>query len=103
MSQGSELLRMLEPAVRPVALPGAGAPRPQNQPFEARPFEALLREAGVNADADASAPEPAPSGPDPLAALNGIQAVGNASLRSLIHQTGPTSNPLPDDPQGAKP
>jgi hypothetical protein len=89
MGQGVDLLRLLEPAVRPGGLPGvAKAPVP---PIEERSFEALLEEARQDpASAEGQAPaadeSTAPSVPKamPLAPLGQIDRIENRSLRDLI-------------------
>jgi hypothetical protein len=91
MSQGVDLLRLLEPAVRPGGLPGAAkAPTP---PMEQRDFEALLAEAqqdqaGAASEAPASddggAAHAAAPKAAPLAPLGQIDRIENRSLRALI-------------------
>lgn len=114
MSNSLDLLRMLEPAVRPG---GAGAPAgaPQRVPFEEQSFESLLQEmqgvsgergttpgmagtAGIRgADESLSAePDETTGGAGTprvnlLSPLSDLDAISNASLRDLItrnHQTG---------------
>jgi len=91
MGQGVDLLRLLEPAVRPGGLPGAAkAPTP---PLEQRDFEALLAEARQDpgpaaaaapaADDAAAAPAATPKAA-PLAPLGQIDRIENRSLRALI-------------------
>ncbi|MEX0885284.1 MAG: hypothetical protein WD009_02490 [Phycisphaeraceae bacterium] len=91
------LLRMLEPAVRPVGTPAPS--RPAVPPIEQQDFAALLAEAG----AGASVEDDAPAGPaeadappaaakrstGPLAALSGIDAIDNVSLRGLAERPRP--------------
>ena len=80
MSEGADLLRMLEPAVRPVGS-GATAARPSQAPFEGKSFETLLQEVQTAADSDDQAHAPRPHVIDSLAQIG---AVENASLRNLI-------------------
>jgi hypothetical protein len=90
------LLRMLEPAVRPVATPGVAAPRPQSAPFEAQNFDALLEEARAMEPAvmDSKVIDSPPVEAEKTVALNmlrplsDIDAIANASLRNLIQQAG---------------
>lgn len=85
MSNSGDLLRMLEPAVRPVATPGNGAtPRPTA--FESQSFEQLLDTAQQTQEPVNPATEPnEPPASDPLASLSRIDAVNNASLRRILH------------------
>jgi len=82
MNEGAALLRMLEPAVRPVPT-GGGAPAASKAPFEQQSFESLLAaaEADGGGPADAAEPNRPPPPPSPLSGLNRIE---NASLRELI-------------------
>jgi len=105
LSDSAMLLRMLEPAVRPVG-PTAGAPaRPTAQPFEHRSFESLLSEAhekkgispfnqekglipfnqlpGQDAQAGPGVAE-ATSRTDTLGPLRGLNTVENATLRQIM-------------------
>lgn len=88
MSNSGDLLRMLEPAVRPVATPASGAASSaSNTPatFESQTFEQLLGVAQQTQDAMNPAVEAnESSAPDPLAALSRIDSVSNASLRSML-------------------
>ena len=92
MSNGAELLRMLEPAVRPVAQPTSGVKPQPDASFENKSFEALLRDAAADNPSDAPgvpSAEPADSQqppPTPLGPLSDLSAVSNASLRQLIAQ-----------------
>lgn len=77
------LLRMLEPAVRPVQ---GGAATTRQAPIEERSFDSLLAEArGIEDDADG------PDGhggqkaePNMLGPLAQFDAIDNASLRDLV-------------------
>ena len=95
-SAAFNLLRLLEPAVRPGNLPASA--KPANTPIEQRSFESLLEEAqslNVPSPAEpaladltempAEGGEPAvkiPAGP--LAQLGQIDRIDNPSLRRLI-------------------
>lgn len=90
MSGGADLLRMLEPAVRPAkATPCAAAPRQPVAPIEARSFDSLLQEArqmnvdeADNIDAAGGAKAPVQAGP--LGVLVGVDAIENDALRRLL-------------------
>lgn len=103
-ASSSQLLKMLEPALRPVAAPAAaeGVLRPS---FENTSFEMLLQEAraletgpidqaGALGDphhaAEAQGVGPA-STAGPLAALATIDRIENAALRRLLAQAADTS------------
>jgi hypothetical protein len=101
MTSSADLLRMLEPAVRPVSVPGAENARPGSVPLEQRSFESLLSDAagakasgtsGASGGAGASggsagaaqlSPQPAPQHP-----LAGIDRIENSALRDLIAARG---------------
>jgi len=97
MSDSAQLLRMLEPAVRPVDPRGAGKARPSAQPFESRSFESLLGEAqrtdaqanhagpGQDASAEQAVAEATPKD-TALGPLAGLGTIENATLRQLIAQ-----------------
>ena len=87
MSNSGDLLRMLEPTVRPVASPGTGAAsQPAPTTFESQSFEQLLDIAQQAQDPmNPTAETPESSAPDPLASLSRIDAVSNASLRRILH------------------
>ena len=94
MGREIDLLRMLEPAVRPGAVPGMAQPAAREQPIEERSFDSLLEEArSLNVS---SAPEPeahTPAGTKkagPLAELAGLDRIENAALRTLL--TRPAGN-----------
>ncbi|MEM1211526.1 MAG: hypothetical protein AAGI68_04430 [Planctomycetota bacterium] len=108
MSDPGQLLRMLEPAVRPVSLPTTGSPpKPANTPFESQSFDQLLQQATNPSTADKPAatasPDPAttadPPQPVPVSTfqpLSGIDRIENQSLRNLIAQ------PAADPPKPAR-
>lgn len=80
-SNSVNLLRMLEPAVRPVQ---GGAASPARSPVEDQSFEALLAEArGGAGEAGIDAAEK-PRGGDVLTPLAGISNIENASLRAMV-------------------
>ena len=98
MSNGGDLLRMLMPAVRPVPTDGV---RPAKQPIESQSFDALLREANQTELSPRTQTDPkvptdpvsptdptqlvAPTAkPDTLAALSGLDAIHNASIRRIV-------------------
>ncbi|NBC11130.1 MAG: hypothetical protein GVY24_05255 [Planctomycetes bacterium] len=97
MSDSAQLLRMLEPAVRPVPQRGADKPRATAEPFESRSFESLLGEAqrtngegrhvgpGQDASADQAVAEATPKD-TALGPLTGLGTIENATLRQLIAQ-----------------
>ncbi len=100
MASATDLLRLLEPTVRPAGLPGA-ATLPTSAAESGRSFEALLAEKTA-VPGSASAPAtPLPGTPvaedlphsanavggnlaTPLAALAGIDRVENPALRSIL-------------------
>jgi len=92
MTDSAALLRLLEPAVRPV--PTAPAGRVAQAPIEQRSFEALLDEAKsiqVTQGSDeetAAQPMDATSPTNPLRALGSCGAIENASLRGLMGSSG---------------
>lgn len=98
MSDSAQLLRMLEPAVRPVDVSRGGASRPGAEPFESRSFEALLGEARDGGGMDATGPrQDAAAGEkvaeatgkvDALGPLSGLGTIENATLRQLMAQHG---------------
>ena len=89
MSSGVDLLRLLEPAVRPGGLPGpATAP---SQPIETRSFDSILEEVKSAGDANSTtnpiakstdATEAKPF--DPLQALARVDLIDNATLLKLF-------------------
>jgi hypothetical protein len=89
VADSASLLRLLEPAVRPVALPPGRTITPGKLPLEDQSFDALLQQATHLADADpaeTSTHAPTDSRPNPnlLAPLSQIQSISNASLRQLV-------------------
>jgi len=92
MASGVELLRMLEPAVRPGQVPSAA--RPVSQPIESRPFDQLLDEAQEITSAEPIDPEVAGNvevttqPTRDLLPLGRVELIENASLRQLMAQTG---------------
>ena len=81
MGHEAQLLRMLEPAVRPGNLPAPA--RVPTLPVEQRDFESLLQEAAAAGEAGAaeSVTEVAAG---PLAALADVGRIENPSLRELL-------------------
>ena len=83
MNTGVELLRMLEPAVRPGGLPGPQ--RTGQTPIETRSFESLLEEAR---SATTPVGDEETTGKkavnDPLRALSRVDLIDNAALLRII-------------------
>ncbi len=102
MTQSGDLLRLLEPAVRPVSpvKPAAGptgAPAGE-LPFEAQDFDSLLASA-QQADLSPDAAEPAAEAaqakqPGPLDALADFGRIENPGLRELLGKQRETHDPL---------
>jgi len=95
MGQSEDLLRLLEPAVRPGNLPATA--RAGQPPIEQRSFEALLQEAqqgepaSLRESVTTSAPAESARHPNTGAIftqLAGVDRIENASLRTLVG--GPT-------------
>ena len=86
MTNGADLLRMLEPAVRPVSVPGAPPARPGAAPVEQRGFESLLSDAAASGGSGGSGAPAAAAAPPPAARhpLAGIDRIENGALRQLI-------------------
>ncbi|MEM1109910.1 MAG: hypothetical protein AAGH99_14595 [Planctomycetota bacterium] len=95
MSQGADLLRLLEPTVRPVSpvkptsAPAKGAAG--ELPFEAQDFDTLLasaREGTLTPDASAEPQNTGdqPQSPGPLDALADFGRIENPGLRELLAQ-----------------
>lgn len=91
MGREADLLRMLEPVVRPAGVHGhasRGTP-----PIEGRDFESLLAEAAAGRKAEADETDrsasPAAKPPDPLQSLSGVDHIDNASLRAMIGRSEP--------------
>jgi hypothetical protein len=104
VGNGADLLRMLEPAIRPTHAPAAGSTsQAPKLPIENRSFESLLEEArqmNLTAEGGATGPEsaataatdaprsPAPAAPktsDLLAPLRQVDRIENSSLRAVIN------------------
>jgi hypothetical protein len=95
MGREADLLRMLEPVVRPGGLPQAS--RAKAPPIEGRDFESLLAEAAAERTAepdetDATSRSAAKS-PDPLQGLTGVDRIENATLRALISDAASSTGP----------
>ena len=94
--QGADLLRLLEPAVRPVSAPEGGRRATGNAPFEHQDFDDLLASARQGFDAepfndDLDDPSPsaeAKSPAGPLAELAAFSRIENPSLRNLLAAAG---------------
>jgi hypothetical protein len=83
MANEIELLRRLEPAVRPGNLPAPH--REAAQPFESRSFESILDEARAMSDDDIEQDNVAkPTG----GLLSGLDRIENASLHELMARRG---------------
>ena len=83
MSNAIELLRMLEPAVRPGGIPGPA--RTGSEPIESRSFDSLLEEAKAAATSGESLEKAnTPPTADPLKSLAGVDLIDNAALLRLI-------------------
>lgn len=86
-SNAVDLLRMLEPAVRPTSAGRVGASTDGRLPIELRSFDELLNQAQSAAEvggaAEAGAVEP-PTKADPLASLSGPGSIESASLLGLM-------------------
>lgn len=103
MASGAELLRMLEPAVRPGNLPALQ--RPAAQPLEARSFDELLSEARASASneatmaggADESATVKDETNADALKRdlvrqLAQFDRIDNAALRDIVERAAGEAN-----------
>ena len=101
MSNSLDLLRMLEPPVRP-GQSGGPARSTQRLPIEQQSFDALLREVQsdsgegelLSAEADESAGGAGKPSANVLSPLSDLDAISNASLRELIvrnHRTDQAS------------
>ena len=96
MSQSLALLRLLEPAVRPVAGPTPASAPPGQQPFEQQPFGDLLAAAAGSPDrlvdhANLADPAADPAdlaltrdSPGPLGPLADFSRIENPGLRQLL-------------------
>ncbi len=81
MSSSLDLLRMLEPAVRPVDGGGASSGR---LPVEDQSFESLLMDARSAAEVGGEDKAAELPKVDPLSPLASLDAIESASLRDLI-------------------
>lgn len=91
MADSGQLLRMLEPAVRPVPAPEGGGASPGRAPIEQQSFEALLAEATAATEPggdDAASASDRPARGNLLGPLSQVGAIENASLRALIERGG---------------
>ncbi|QQE11195.1 hypothetical protein JD969_17110 [Planctomycetota bacterium] len=91
-ANGTDLLRMLEPAVRPVNVADSHSAKAANQPFERQDFDQLLHEAklitapmdsSVKTDSQTSAVSDSQA--NILSDLSRIDSVENASLRAILN------------------
>ena len=90
MNTALNLLRMLEPAIRPAGSP-ARAVQPI-APIEHRPFDQLLAEAQKSQDIDPDQQELQTQRPSsPRAALSGVARVENSSLRVALEAADATN------------
>lgn len=113
MTQGADLLRLLEPAVRPVSpvkpVSGASGVKSGELPFESQDFDSLLASArdGFQAqDApveDQNEANNQPKPPGPLDALADFGRIENPGLRELLAQQRSltSSNESPQTPTAA--
>ena len=106
MSNESDLMRMLEPAVRPGGIPGPTANKVRSGPIETRDFVSLLAEAQqetvTDNDQDKTATEPDNKATEKalISQLSQVDRVENSSLIGLIgnHSTMTVDNDLTDSP-----
>ena len=83
MAHEGELLRMLEPAVRPAGAPSRSAA--PARPIEQLEFDALLRRAGDRADTTPTGDQPTESqNAGLLRHLGQLGNIASASLRSTL-------------------
>lgn len=102
-SNAANLLRLLEPAVRPGNLPRSA--QPTSTPIETRSFDSILEEAQHLGEAPGATPasesEGASAAPKkqagPLAGLGNIDCVENAGLRDLLARAGANREATPSD------
>ena len=90
MGNGSDLLKMLEPAIRPVQQLGASGVQKSDLPFEQKDFDALLSEAeSIVADRGLVAtPRKKDAAKDQqhiLSDLTRFDSIENASLRDVLN------------------
>ena len=100
MGTGDDLLRMLEPTVRPIDV-GAQINRPGQVPWEQQSFEQLLSQAQVgaadNIGDDVGDSQDTPHGSATPNLLAGLNQIENASLQSLRGQHDPQAMPNGND------
>ncbi|MEM6853566.1 MAG: hypothetical protein AAF593_04070 [Planctomycetota bacterium] len=112
MTQGTDLLRLLEPTVRPVSpvKPAAGTAgvKSGELPFEAQDFESLLssvretQDSGLPRDEGPNDANTQNRPPGPLDALADFGRIENPGLRELLaQQRGLTTNPETTTPNPA--
>lgn len=101
-SNAANLLRLLEPAVRPGNIPRTA--QPTSTPIETRSFDSILEEAQTmnsetgNEKADGVDEGVAPPKPaSPLAGLGHIDCVENAGLRDMLARAGANREAAPGD------
>ena len=96
----ANLLRLLEPSVRPGGLPPRAAGPTASVPFERQSFASLLAEHGVDPTATSSGTPVATNPPveadragsaGPLESLNGFDRIENPSLRNLLAAARPAA------------
>ena len=92
MANGTDLLRMLEPAVRPIQLPNGSDVLSVNPPFEKQDFDQLLHEAKMMTAIPAIDSQPADIDANQkelqvnvLSELSRIDSIENASLREILN------------------
>lgn len=104
MTQSADLLRLLEPAVRPVSpvkpMSGAAGVAEGELPFESQDFDSLLASArdGVQTqreELEASPHATAAKPPGPLDALADFGRIENSGLRELLAQQRTLSETYP--------
>ena len=98
MSNAAELLRMLEPTVRPDGIAGAGRAAQTPPPIEAQSFDAVLRQAQAMADdqepvSDVPGEDASTEQSLRFARLSGIDRIDNAALRGLIARAAQDDGP----------
>lgn len=101
----SNLLRLLEPAVRPGPAAGVAPRRASAAPFEGKPFEQLLQEARQEStSAEKVADTSADNMPGPLDALADFGHIQNASLRQQLQDARAAARgSLTESPQRLSP
>lgn len=97
MADSRLLLQMLEPAVRPVPTQGTPGAAPK-LPVEQQSFDMLLQQAQQAAGDEQPASDTAATGKQvsPLAPLQGLDRIENASLRSIVAKAASGSSPADD-------